>query len=125
MGHMPPNFPGPQFHRAIADTGGLIEFDRFGAELYNDVWGGPNFCEPRDAEVVREIAQLVSEGYADRVLMSHDIGFKVQLSSYGGLGFAHILRRVVGYLENRDVAADAIDQILVTNPARVLGNPRL
>jgi phosphotriesterase-related protein len=125
MGHMTHTVPAPHYHRSIADTGALIEFDRFGAELYNDVWGGPNFCEPRDAEVVREIAQLVHEGYADRVLMSHDIGFKVQLSSYGGLGFAHILRRVVGYLENLDVPREAIDQILVANPARVLGNPRL
>jgi phosphotriesterase-related protein len=125
MGHMTHTVPDAAYHRALADTGAVIEFDRFGAELYNDVWGGKNFCEPRDAEVVAEIAQLVREGYADRILISHDIGFKVQLSSYGGLGFAHIPRRVLGYLANLEVPPEAIHQITVANPARLLGNERL
>ncbi len=123
MGHMTHTVPDPDYHRSIADSGAYIEFDRFGAELYNDIWGGKNFCEPRDAEVVREVAQLVREGYEDRILISHDIGFKVQLSSYGGLGFAHIPRRVLTYLRNLEVPDSAIDQITVENPARVLGNP--
>ena len=123
MGHMTHTVPDPEYHRSIAESGAYIEFDRFGAELYNDIWGGKNFCEPRDAEVVREIAQLVREGYEDRILISHDIGFKVQLSSYGGLGFAHIPRRVLTYLRNLEVPDSAIDQITVENPARVLGNP--
>jgi len=125
MGHMTHTVPAPDYHRAIADTGALIEFDRFGAELYNDIWGGKNFCEPRDAEVAREIAQLVREGYEDRILISHDVGFKVQLSSYGGLGFAHIPRRVLTYLRNLEVSDGAIRQITVGNPARVLGNAKL
>jgi phosphotriesterase-related protein len=125
MGHMTHTVPAPGYHRSIADSGALIEFDRFGAELYNDVWGGKNFCEPRDAEVVQEIAQLVREGYADRILISQDIGFKVQLSSYGGLGFAHIPRRVLTYLRNVEVSEDAIHQMTVRNPARVLANPKL
>jgi phosphotriesterase-related protein len=125
MGHMTHTVPASDYHRSIADSGALIEFDRFGAELYNDIWGGKNFCEPRDAEVAQEIAQLVSEGYADRILISHDIGFKVQLSLYGGLGFAHIPRRVLTYLRNLEVPDDASHQITVKNPARVLGNPKL
>ena len=125
MGHMTHTVPEPAYHRSIAETGALIEYDRFGAELYNDVWGGKNFCEPRDAEVAKEIAQLVREGYADRILISHDVGFKVQLSSYGGLGFAHIPRRVLTYLRNLEVPDEAIHQITVANPARVLGNVKL
>jgi phosphotriesterase-related protein len=125
MGHMTHTVPAPEYHRSLADSGAVLEFDRFGAELYNDIWGGKNFCEPRDAEVVREIAQLVGEGYEDRILISHDVGFKVQLSSYGGLGFAHIPRRVLTYLRNLDVPETAIQQITVGTPARVLRNPKL
>ena len=125
MGHMTQSVPDRWYHRAIADTGAVLEFDRFGAELYNDSWGGKNYCEQRDVEVVAEIAALVREGYTDRILLSHDIGFKVQLSSYGGLGYAHILRRVVGYLENLEVPPEAIHQMTVLNPARLLGNEQL
>jgi predicted metal-dependent phosphotriesterase family hydrolase len=53
------------------------------------------------------------------------VGFKVQLSSYGGLGFAHIPRRVLTYLRNLDVPENAIHQITVGTPGRVLGNPKL
>jgi phosphotriesterase-related protein len=125
MGHMTQSVPDIAYHRSIADTGAVLEFDRFGAELYNDSWGGKNYCEQRDAEVVVEIADLVRKGYADRILLSHDVGFKVQLSSYGGLGYAHIPRRVVRYLANLEVPDDAIHQMTVVNPARLLGNPRL
>jgi phosphotriesterase-related protein len=125
MGHMTQSVPDSAYHRAIADTGAVLEFDRFGAELYNDSWGGKNYCEQRDAEVVVEIADLVAKGYGDRILLSHDIGFKVQLSSYGGLGYAHIPRRVVRYLRNLEVPEESIFQMTVQNPARLLGNPRL
>jgi phosphotriesterase-related protein len=125
MGHMTQSVPDRSYHRAIADTGAVLEFDRFGAELYNDSWGGKNYCEQRDVDVAAEIAALVREGYADRILLSHDVGFKVQLSSYGGLGYAHILRRVVGYLENLEVPPEAIHQMTVLTPARVFGNERL
>lgn len=125
MGHMTQSVPDIAYHRAIADTGAVLEFDRFGAELYNDSWGGKNYCEQRDAEVVVEIAELVRKGYADRILLSHDIGFKVQLSSYGGLGYAHIPRRVVRYLTNLEVPDEAIHQMTVRNPARLLGNEQL
>jgi phosphotriesterase-related protein len=125
MGHMTQSVPDRSYHRAIADTGAVLEFDRFGAELYNDSWGGKNYCEQRDAEVVVEIAALVREGYGDRILLSHDAGFKVQLSTYGGLGYSHVPRRIVGYLKNLEVPDEAIDQMTVLTPARVLGNERL
>jgi phosphotriesterase-related protein len=125
MGHMTQSVPDSAYHRALADTGAALEFDRFGAELYNDSWGGKNYCEQRDAEVVVEIADLIRKGYGDRILMSHDVGFKVQLSSYGGLGYAHIPRRVVRYLTNLEVSDEDIRQMTVLNPARLLGNDRL
>ena len=69
--------------------------------------------------------QGLRKGYGDRILMSHDVGFKVQLSGYGGLGYAHIPRRVVRYLANLEVSDQDIHQMTVLNPARLLGNERL
>jgi phosphotriesterase-related protein len=125
MGHMTQSVPDIVYHRALADTGAVLEFDRCGAEFYNDGWGGENYCEQRDAEVAEEVAELVRLGYADRIMLSHDIGFKIQLSSYGGLGYAHIPRRFVRYLANLGVSPEQIHQITVLNPARLLGNERL
>ena len=86
MGHMTQSVPDIVYHRALADTGAVLEFDRFGAEFYNDSWGGRNYCEQRDAEVVEEIAELARLGYADRVMLSHDIGFRSSCPRTGASG---------------------------------------
>jgi phosphotriesterase-related protein len=132
MGHMTQSVPDVAYHRTIADTGATLEFDRFGAEFYMSVgeseWGGSysgNYCEQRDAEVVEEIAQLVRQGYGDRILLSHDIGFKIQLHTYGGLGWSHVPLRVTRYLRNVGLSPDEIDQMTVRTPARLFGNPKL
>src|SRR5260370_2629476 len=36
------------------------------------------------------ITELASEGFADQLLMSHDVCQKMQLTSRGGFGYAHI-----------------------------------
>jgi phosphotriesterase-related protein len=122
MGHMTQSVPDIAYHRAIADTGATLEFDRFGAEFYDgtqDAAVGQNYCETRDSEVVKEIAVLVRQGYADRVMLSHDAGFKIQLHAYGGLGLSHIPLRVTRYLRTAGVGEAATSQMTVSNPARM------
>jgi phosphotriesterase-related protein len=122
MGHMTQSVPDIAYHRAIADTGATLEFDRFGAEFYDgtqDAAVGQSYCEARDSEVVKEIAALVRQGYADRVMLSHDAGFKIQLHAYGGLGLSHIPLRVTRYLRTAGVGEAAISQMTVSNAARM------
>jgi phosphotriesterase-related protein len=124
MGHMTHTVPDDRYHRSIMDTGATIEFDRFGQELYQEADRGFNRWglyagEPRDSDVVNEIVTLVKDGYVDRILMSHDVGFRNGLRSFGGFGYAHVPHRVAGYLRQQGLDENDLDQLMVRNPARL------
>lgn len=124
MGHMTHTVPDDWYHRSIMDTGATVEFDRFGQELYQESDVGFNRWglysgEPRDSEVVNEIVKLVKAGYVDRILMSHDIGFRNGLQTFGGFGYAHIPYRIAYYLRQQGLNDDDLEQLMVRNPARL------
>jgi phosphotriesterase-related protein len=52
--------------------------------------------------------------------MSHDICFKYLLTSYGGYGYAHILRDILPIMRSKGVSEEQIHTVLVENPKRVL-----
>jgi phosphotriesterase-related protein len=124
MGHMTHTVPDSWYHRSVMDAGAVIEFDRFGQELYQEADAGFNRWglysgEPRDSDVVNEIVELVRVGYVDRILMSHDIGFRNGLRTFGGFGYAHVPYRIVRYLKQQGLDDADIRQLTVENPARL------
>ena len=119
IGHMSHTIGHIDYHRSVADTGATLEYDRFGAEFYYESWGG--YREPRDIEVMDVVARLVEEGYSDRILLSHDVCFKIQLSSFGGYGFAHVPYHIVSYLRDGGVSDSDIERMTIGNPARLFG----
>ena len=118
LGHQSHTAHSLDYQRACADTGATIQFDRFGAEFLYESWGG--YREPRDQDVVAAIAWLVADGYGDRIMVSHDACYRVQLRSFGGAGYAHVPRHVVRWLEEAGVSAADVHCITVENPARLL-----
>ena len=118
LGHQSHTAHSLDYQRACADTGATIQFDRFGAEFLYESWGG--YREPRDQDVVAAIARLVGDGYGDRILVSHDACYRVQLRSFGGAGYGHIPLHVTRWLEEAGVSRADIDRITVANPARLL-----
>jgi phosphotriesterase-related protein len=124
MGHMTHTVPDIHYHKSLMDLGAVVEFDRFGQELYQEAWDTANRWglyagEPRDSEVVNEIVTLVRDGYVDRILMSHDIGFRNSLRTYGGFGYAHIPYRITRYLRQQGLDDADIEQLTVLTPARL------
>jgi phosphotriesterase-related protein len=124
MGHMTHTVPDDRYHRSIMDLGATVEFDRFGQELYQEADPGFNrwglyHGEPRDSDVVSEIVTLVKDGYVDRILMSHDIGFRNGLRSFGGFGYAHIPYRIARYLRQEGLSDDDLERLLHGNAARL------
>jgi phosphotriesterase-related protein len=124
MGHLTHSVPDDRYHRTVMDTGATAEFDRFGEELYQEAEAGFNRWglyggEPRDSDVVNEIVTLVKDGYVDRILMSHDIGFRNGLRSFGGFGYAHVPYRIARYLRQQGLDDDDLDQLMVLNPGRL------
>ena len=99
---------------SIARRGVTLEFDLFGTPY--------TLSDPRlDARPMADtIAELVKAGFADRLLMSHDVCTKLQQKAYGGKGFDYLLLQVVPYLQQRGVSAEHIRTIMVNNPRRIL-----
>ncbi len=64
--------------------------------------------------------ELASEGWGSQLLMSHDVCQKMQLTSRGGFGYAHILARVVPLLQTLGASDSLIQQMGVATPARLL-----
>lgn len=108
-------------HREIAARGAYVEYDTFGAEVFaprSPVT--PPFWTPSDLVRARAVAQLVADGFGDRLLLSHDVFTKSQLLAYGGFGYGHILRDTQHRLGEVGLAAEDVRRILVENPRRVL-----
>lgn len=107
--------------RALLDAGSTIGADRFG--LYMPDRGMPGM-EVR----VRTLAQLCAEGYSDRIVLSHDVtcyGDWIPKSfGSGSLDdwmLTHVSDKVVPALLEAGVTQGQVDQMLVGNPRRILG----
>ena len=105
--------------RALAERGAYVEYDIFGQKSYlykpqyRDAW-------PSDVQRAERVAELIEDGYGDRLLLSGDVFLKCHRTAYGGFGHAHVLENVVPILRGLGVDEGAIDRILVENPRRVL-----
>lgn len=113
----------------IVEAGCYVEYDEFGFEGYYPLTPpmfhdqSPNLAAinlPNDAQRVRQIAELIAEGYVKQVLLSHDIFQKIHLTRFGGYGYGHILRNVVPLMRRKGVSEEHIHTMLVENPKRVL-----
>lgn len=100
--------------RAIADTGAWLGCDRFSLEAFNP-----------DALRVQTLATLVSEGYADRIHLSHDVACFVDFMANNPTfddqaepDYLHISHKIVPALLEAGVTQDEIDQIMIQNPQR-------
>ena len=107
------------FCREIAGEGAYVELDWFG-------WNAPGAGADGDdlphcdRERVAAVAALCAEGLTDRLLVSHDIAMKIQLTAYGGFGYAHLARNLPPFFARHGVDAATLRRIMVDNPARWL-----
>ncbi|WP_435181319.1 phosphotriesterase family protein [Halorussus sp. AFM4] len=102
------------YQRDIAERGAYLEYDLWGHELHLDRY---NDAYMPDAQRLEFTTTLIDEGYASHLLFSHDVCNKVQYTTYGGFGYAHIPRNITSLLRDRGVDETTIDQILIQNPA--------
>jgi phosphotriesterase-related protein len=110
------------YHRQVLERGATIGFDSFGCDFYfGRLWKSPS-----DEEKMRGLLNAIEMGFEDQVVLGHDISLKCQLKRFGGLGYDHILRRIVPALR-RDHGIDqaVIDKLLVLTPRRLLERPPL
>ena len=119
LGHMDRIAHPMEIMTGLAERGCYIAFDTFGQET----WVYPFSPSDRLSDVQRVDLQmgLIAEGFLDRLLVSHDVGYKHRLGAYGGCGYAHILSTVVPHhMRRKGMTDEHLHAILVENPARVL-----
>ncbi|XP_067206567.1 phosphotriesterase-related protein-like isoform X2 [Linepithema humile] len=97
-----------------------VQHDLFGTEH--------SFCRMRnkyynilsDAQRIKRFAKLKDEGNLDRILISHDIHTKDRLVTYGGLGYAHILKNFVPHMSRWNFTVNDTTILTTENPKRWL-----
>ncbi|XP_078685693.1 N-acetyltaurine hydrolase-like [Branchiostoma floridae x Branchiostoma belcheri] len=118
MSHIDSTFFEPEDLLEFASLGCYLEWDFFGLEVSHTQW--QDIDMPNDAMRIRMIRQVLEEGHADRVVISHDVDTKHRLMHYGGHGYSHILLNVVPKMRNRGISEEDINKILIENPKRWL-----
>jgi phosphotriesterase-related protein len=102
---------------SLADEGLILGFDTWGHEHYRDLTGEP---DPRDAERLKVLLELLGSGYAKSVVLSQDLACKIECRAYGGWGLTHVDKHIVPALERSCVDRETIRQMRIVTPARVL-----
>ena len=102
----------------IARTGCYMEYDLFGNESSH--YPLSDIAMPSDAQRLDYIKRLATEGFAERLVIAHDICTKHRLVKYGGHGYGHILENIVPKMRRKGFSEEQIHAITVANPARVL-----
>ena len=102
--------------RELMDAGASIGMDRFGME----------HVLPDDVRVAT-VLTLLREGYADRMVLSHDAAYfsRVTPPSWRAANVPHwnlenISRRILPRLRDGGATDDHVHQLMVLNPARLL-----
>lgn len=72
---------------------------------------------PSVEDTVEAVAGLVRDGHADRLLLSHDVGLKVQWSRNGGSGFGYVPVAFLPRLIDAGVPAATAHALATANPA--------
>lgn len=102
------------------DTTQLLRIARESVFISVDNIGYVGSGYPPDEVRVRNVIVLAAEGHLEQVVLGGDICQKSHLSAYGGKGYAHVLRSFLPMLRANGVPDDAIYQMTVANPARML-----
>lgn len=100
------------YHVAMLRTGVTLSYDQISKDKY----------EP-DSKRIDFILRLVKDGFGKQLVLGGDLGRKSYWPSYGtggGPGLTYILWRFVPWLRSEGLSEDAIQDLLVHNPARVL-----
>ena len=102
------------------DTAQLLKIAAQGVFLSVDNIGYVGNGYPPDEVRMRNVCLLAAEGHLAQVVLGGDICQKSHLAAFGGKGYAHVQRCFLPLLRTQGLKEDAIHQMTVANPARML-----
>ena len=105
----------------IVGAGCYVEIDNFGQPAGVLFPLQERLIEsPSDAQRINCIIDLIGKGYLNHILISCDHCYKHTYVTYGGYGYAHIIRDIIPAMKMKGIRDEQIHTILVENPKRVL-----
>ncbi|UNB52880.1 phosphotriesterase [Mycolicibacterium sp. YH-1] len=108
------------YHRDMLATGATLAYDTFGSDYCHS----GQFQDPSDSQRLDMLVPLLEDGFADQLVLACDVWTKINLRTYGGMGYDHLFKRVVPMMRDyRGVDVAVIDQMLIANPRRLLNRP--
>jgi phosphotriesterase-related protein len=109
------------YHVRALERGVTTGFDSFGQDGYFT----PTWKSRSDLAKMTTMVALAEMGYDDQLVLSQDMGKKHYLLRFGGMGYDHVLRRVLPRLRGCFGLTDGVlDKLLVSNPRRLLTRDR-
>lgn len=97
-----------EYHVAMLATGAYLIYDQISKEKYVS-----------DQARIELLLRLVAEGYGDRIMLAGDFGrASYWTANGGGPGLTYILWRFIPWLISEGMAREAVQAMLVDNPAR-------
>jgi phosphotriesterase-related protein len=109
--------PNYDAYAKLAARGCTLAFDTFGKQTY---YATRRRQYPSDDQRIATMVRLVSDGLAGSVTLAHDVCYKTDLTTWGGDGYGHVQRNIVPRLKQAGVSEEAIRQMTVENPRRLL-----
>jgi predicted metal-dependent phosphotriesterase family hydrolase len=107
--------PSLDYYLAILDRGANVQFDLLGA--------GDAVLEGGEPRLIEIIVELLERGFADQVLLSHDVSANRQLKAYGGNGYTYLAQHFLPKLRTAAVGEGEIARMTIDNPRRLLTIP--
>lgn len=107
--------------RRLLERGvGFVSYDHFGHEEFCEALGPGRGFTPDRLEV-EAVMQLLADGYADRVLIGAEVGWKTCYKANGGWGYSHVLEHIVPWLRACGATDEQVRTMTVENPRRLHG----
>ncbi|MFL4476348.1 phosphotriesterase [Paeniglutamicibacter sp. MACA_103] len=113
--HMDPSCDDPTYQQELAHRGTYLCFDMIGMP-YRFPGEGES---PAPAQSAEAICALVTAGYEEKLLLSHDTFLKGMLTPYGGNGFGYVPFIFPARLRDRGLGEEQIMALFISNPARL------
>ncbi len=105
------------YHTQVLERGVVTGFDSFGQDGHFT----PTWKSRSDLEKMQMMVALIDRGFEDQLVVAQDIGRKRYMRCYGGMGYDHVIERVMPRMKKfMGVSQAAIDKALVGTPRRLL-----
>ena len=116
LAHSDPSGKDVAYQRKMLDKGVWLEFDMIGLDITFPKEGiAPGVQETADA-----VAHLIELGYADQLVLSHDVFLKQMWAKNGGNGWGFVPDVFLAYLAERGVDKTILKKLCIDNPGRLL-----